>query len=254
MATPAAPATCRSKCLREPHAARRHGEHVEGAVAQRGRVLRDDGATEVGRARAARPPWYHVCTTDPEALRVTRSTRPAADEAADGALVEVTPAPSPARPTWRRRRCCAARRPGRRCCARTTLTWVPVRASVTPEGETSVPAATRRERSRSGAIRTMRSLVPFDVVNHRAPSGPCIRVRIRPKPSACGERGDRDDPARAGRRVHPHQRDALVLEQGDGERAAPGPPARVGEEGGAAGRDGREARAPHRRRAPRGTW
>ena len=41
-----------------------------------------------------RPAWYHVCTTDPVALRVSRSTRPAADDAAEGALVEVTPAPA----------------------------------------------------------------------------------------------------------------------------------------------------------------
>src|SRR3954447_23115223 len=37
------------------------------------------------------PPWNQEWTTEPEALRVTRSVRPAADDAAEGALVEVTP-------------------------------------------------------------------------------------------------------------------------------------------------------------------
>src|SRR6478672_3620475 len=57
------------------------------------------------------PPWNHEWTTEPEALRVTRSTRPAADEAADGALLLVTPAaaqPAHEAPSFVLRRSCTA--------------------------------------------------------------------------------------------------------------------------------------------------
>ena len=66
-----------------------------------------------------------------------------------------------------------------------TLTWLPVRARETAEVCTSAPAA-RTGTVAVGAIRTMRSLLPFDVVSHSAPSGPCTTVRMRPSPSACG--------------------------------------------------------------------
>ena len=135
---------------------------------------------------------------------MTRSTRPAAEEVAEGALVEVMPAevyPAQEAPSSALRR-----RKTRSPVLRTkTLTCLPVRARVTPEGWTSVPAA-RTGTVDVGAIRTMRSLVPF---GRREPQG-AVRALHQgadaPEPLGLGERGGRDDAARSGGRVHSHRR------------------------------------------------
>ena len=96
--------------------------------------------------------------------------RPDAEEAAEGAFVEVTPAevkPDQVAPSSVLRRSCTWS-PVLRM---KTLTAVPVRTRLTPAGETCWPAVSLGTLA-VGAIRRMRSLLPFDVVSHSAPSGP----------------------------------------------------------------------------------